>query len=97
LIALEGMAHCRPVIGCSVGGIRETIVDGQTGLLVPPKSPECLAAAVDSLLADLELQKRLGLAGRRRCEEMFSLEAHTAAVVRQYEAVLEPQLAGVPA
>jgi glycosyltransferase involved in cell wall biosynthesis len=85
---LEAMAHARPVIGGDVGGIPEMVVDGETGLLVPPKSPRDLAAAIDRLLADPALANRLGAAARERCERLFSLEAHVAAVVRQYETVL---------
>ena len=98
---LEAMAHSRPVIGGNVGGIPEMVVDGQTGLLVPPKSPRDLAAAIDRLLADPPLRARLGAAARERCERLFSLEAHVAAVVRQYEIVLQQrqaaELAEVPA
>jgi glycosyltransferase involved in cell wall biosynthesis len=85
---LEAMAHARPVIGGDVGGIPEMVSAGQTGLLVPPKSPRDLAAAIDRLLADLPMRNRLGAGARERCERLFSLEAHVAAVVRQYEAVL---------
>jgi glycosyltransferase involved in cell wall biosynthesis len=97
LVALEGMAHAVPVIGTAVGGIVETIVPEETGLLVPPKSPRDLAAAIDRLLADPALRDQLGTAARERCERLFSLEAHVAAVVRQYEAVLSRQCAEVPA
>ena len=48
-----------------------------------------LAAAIDRLLSDPPLRARLGAAARQRCERMFSLEAHVAAVARQYEVVLE--------
>ena len=85
---LEAMAHARPVIGGDVGGIPEMVADGQTGLLVPPKSPRDLAAAIDRLLGDEPLRARLAAAARQRCERLFSLETHVAAVVRQYEAVL---------
>jgi glycosyltransferase involved in cell wall biosynthesis len=94
---LEAMAYARPVIGGNVGGIPEMIVGEQTGLLVPPKSPRELAAAIDRLLADPQLAARMGAAARQRCEEMFSLEAHVNAVVRQYEIVLSRETAAVPA
>ena len=94
---LEAMAYARPVIGASVGGIPEMIVGEQTGLLVPPKSPRELAAAIDRLLSDPSLATRMGAAARQRCEEMFSLAAHVNAVVRQYEIVLSRQSAAVPA
>jgi glycosyltransferase involved in cell wall biosynthesis len=89
---LEAMAYARPVIGTRVGGIPEMVVDGETGLLVPPRDHEALAAAIERLLVDGELRERLGQAGRRRCEEMFSLERHTEEMVKQYEAAIEPAM-----
>jgi glycosyltransferase involved in cell wall biosynthesis len=94
---LEAMAHARPVIGGDVGGIPEMVVGEETGLLVPPKSPADLAAAIERLLLDEPLRERMGQAARQRCEELFSLEAHVAAVVRQYEIVLARKPAAVMA
>jgi glycosyltransferase involved in cell wall biosynthesis len=88
---LEAMAHARPVVGSRVGGIPEMIVDGQTGLLVPPKTPAALAAAIDELLSRPQWAAELGKAARQRCEQRFSLEAHVRAVVEQYERVLARQ------
>jgi glycosyltransferase involved in cell wall biosynthesis len=85
---LEAMAHARPVVGCRVGGIPEMVADGVTGILVPPHDPRNLAAAIDRLLGDVPLRERLGAAGRRRCEEQFSLQAHVDAVVDQYRTLL---------
>jgi glycosyltransferase involved in cell wall biosynthesis len=82
---LEGMAHGRAVIGCDVGGIPEMIEDGRTGVLVPPKCPAKLAEAIDRLLADPAMRNHLGAAARRRCEELFDIRAHVAAIRRQYE------------
>lgn len=85
---LEAMAFALPVVGTLVGGIPEMVLHDQTGLLVAPRTPESLAAAVRRLVLDAELRQRLGQQGRRRCEEMFSLEAHTRAVLEQYALVL---------
>jgi glycosyltransferase involved in cell wall biosynthesis len=92
---LEAMAHARAVIGCAVGGIPEMIVDGVTGLLVPPRDPASLACAIERLIADEDLRARLGAAARRRCEEMFSLSAHVDAVVAHYRAVLDQRSAAI--
>jgi glycosyltransferase involved in cell wall biosynthesis len=86
---LEAMAHALPVIGGNVGGIPEMVVDGRTGLLVPPRSPERLAEALERLIGDRELRELQGAAGRRRCEERFSLKAHALAVLEQYRHVLQ--------
>ncbi len=85
---LEAMSYALPVLGSTAGGIPEMIVDGQTGLLVPPRAPEKLSAALARLIADAELRRCLGTQGRQRCEIVFSLQAHTEAVLVQYRQVL---------
>ena len=92
---LEAMAHARPVIGGDVGGIPEMVLDGETGLLVPPKSPDQLAQALQQLLAEPELRQLMGQAARRRCEEMFSLDAHVQAVLAEYQIILQHSSTGV--
>ena len=93
---LEAMAYALPVVGSRVGGIPEMIVDGETGLLVPPKSPGMLAAALGRLIGDRDLRRVLGKAGRRRCAERFGLKVHVRAVVAEYRrALVRPT--GVPA
>ncbi len=82
---LEAMSHGLPVIGAHVGGIPEMVIHEETGLLVPAKSPVPLAAAMERLLKDVSLRQSLGAAGRIRCETIFSLEAHTKAMLHQYE------------
>src|SRR5207244_379179 len=69
---LEAMAHGRPVVASSVGGLRDLVVDGETGLLVPPRDPVALRAGLDRLLADAELRPRLGAAARERARTEFS-------------------------
>lgn len=83
LTLLEAMAAGLPVVATDVGGNREVVADGQTGLLVPPSSPEALAKAILTLMADPEKSHRMGLAGRRRVEQEFSLEG----MVANYEKV----------
>lgn len=70
---LEAMALELPVIATSVGGVPEVVVPGQTGLLVPPRQPELLAEAVDGLVGDRTLRRRMGRAGRRRVVERFEI------------------------
>ncbi len=81
---LEAMAHALPVIGSAVGGIPEMIVHEETGLLVPACDPHALAAALGRLLADAPERRRQGARGRERCERLFGLPAHVAAVERAY-------------
>lgn len=87
---LEAMAASRPVVGSRVGGIPEMVVDRETGLLVPPRAPDALATALEAVVRDAELRERLGRAGRRRAETVFSLEAHGSRLREIYEGVLRP-------
>lgn len=63
---LEAQAAGVPVVATPVGGIRETVVDGETGLLVPPDDPPALAAAIVRLLDDRELARRLAAQAREQ-------------------------------
>jgi len=92
LVAAEAMALARPVVGTSVGGLVDVVVDGETGLLVPPGDPEALAAAVARLLRDPALASAMGEAGARRAEEHFTLER----MVRDHLALYEELAAGGP-
>lgn len=64
LVYLEAAAHGLPVVAHDVGGVAEAVVDGVTGLLVPPDRPAQLAAAFEKLIHDSALRKKLGAAGR---------------------------------
>ncbi|MFH1681981.1 MAG: glycosyltransferase [Candidatus Eisenbacteria bacterium] len=71
---MEGMACGIPTVNTDVGSIRDLVVDGETGLLVPPGDPREMARAFARILRDLDLARRMGAAGRRRIEELFTLE-----------------------
>ncbi len=70
---MEAMAMRLPVVVTDVGGVGE-LVDESVGRLVPPASPECIADAVEGLVADPDLGRKLGDAGRRRIEEAHGSE-----------------------
>ena len=70
--AAEASATGIPVVATRFGGIPEIVVDGQTGLLVPPSDPSALAAAIRRLAGDRDLRLALGQAGRARVESLFS-------------------------
>jgi glycosyltransferase involved in cell wall biosynthesis len=82
-IIIEGMAMKKPVIASNVGGIPEIIVDGQTGILVPPENAEALRQALESLLENRDMRKKMGIEGRKRVEQMFSIDKN----VRQTEQI----------
>uniref|UniRef100_UPI003B3BB6B3 glycosyltransferase family 4 protein n=1 Tax=Longimicrobium sp. TaxID=2029185 RepID=UPI003B3BB6B3 len=86
---LEAMALGLPVIGTRIAGVPEQIVDGETGLLVPPSDPAALADALETLLASEPLRRRMGSAARDRALELFSTAAYVAGVCREYDRVLD--------
>ncbi len=69
---LEAMAAGLPVVASRIAGNEELVVDGETGLLVPPEAPDALRAALRPLLEDAALRRSMGAAGRARVEEHFS-------------------------
>ena len=81
---LEAMAAGLPVVASAVGGVAELVLDGETGLLVPPADQAALAAALWRLVADAGLRRRLGDAGRARAETLFDLDAFRRAHVELY-------------
>jgi glycosyltransferase involved in cell wall biosynthesis len=84
----EAMAHGRPVVASAVGGLLDLVVDGETGVLVPPHDVYALRGALERLLADRSLRGRLGEAARERVREHFSWSAVTDATLRAYEEAL---------
>ncbi len=72
-VVLEAMACGTPVVASSVGGFPDMIVEGQSGMLVPPGDATALAGAIVSLLKDTQLREKMAAGARRRAEE-FSLE-----------------------
>jgi glycosyltransferase involved in cell wall biosynthesis len=85
---LEAMAHGRPVVATSVGGLLDLVVDGETGIVVPPRDPAALRSALERLLADPQLRRKLGAAGRDRARTHFSWETVTDATLAAYAEAL---------
>lgn len=82
-VLLEAMATARPVVSTRLSGIPEIVVDGETGLLVPPGDPEALAQALAAMLEQPEWAVALGGAGRRRAERQFDLRGNVAELHRR--------------
>jgi glycosyltransferase involved in cell wall biosynthesis len=85
---LEAMATGLPVVASNVGGVAEVVVDGGTGLLVPPGDAQSLATAIERLLEDPALCRRFGEAGRIRVAEHFDQAAVQQAHLDLYRRVL---------
>jgi len=88
LTLLEAMSAGKPIIATRVGGNPEVVIDGMTGLKVPAKDPEQMAAAMLKLLSNRDLAKQMGEAGRKRVEEYFSLEIMVNAYEKIYRKIL---------
>ena len=86
VVCAEAMAHARPVVASSVGGLLDLVADGETGIHVPPGDVGALRDALKSLLADRDLRHRLGEAGRERVRERFSWAAVTDSTIAAYGA-----------
>ena len=82
---LEAMASGRPVVATDIGGNREVVADGVTGLVVPPRDPAALAAATQALLADEGRARAFGEAGARRVRERYDRTAMIEATLAVYE------------
>jgi len=85
MAAIESQAMGVPVVASTVGGIPEVVVDGETGLLVPPDDPPALARALIRVLSDRELRQRLGRQGRAHVEANFDWSATVDRMVATYE------------
>lgn len=92
MVCLEAMGASRPVVASRVSAIPEIILDGETGVLVPPRDPAALAAAVVRLLNDPALARRMGQAGRRRLEDEFTVDAMVHRTAELYRSLLTPKV-----
>jgi len=84
-VILEAMASGRPVVSTRLAGVPELVVNGQTGLLVPPGDSAALAQALEQLLRVAELRLQFGNAGRERIEQHFRIEQTVAPLVKMLE------------
>ena len=79
-VTMEALSCAMPVVATDVCGIREVIIDGETGMLVPQRDPAALAAAVRRMLADRDAARRMAENGRQRVLHMFDSQANIQAL-----------------
>ncbi|NIN68386.1 MAG: glycosyltransferase [Anaerolineae bacterium] len=91
---LEAMAAGKPVVATRVGSVPEMVVDGVTGYLVPPRSPEAMAHQMLHLLADGELRAEMGAAGRQRVNMRFTTKRMVAETEQLLEEVTRNRASG---
>ena len=88
LVPIEAAAMARPVVATSVDGTCEVVIDGVTGLLIPPAEPEPLARAIIDLLTNPAKCRRLGQSAQTRAHEQFSLHRQIEETASLYEQLL---------
>lgn len=86
--ALEASAMRLPVIASDVHGLPDVVLDGETGILVPPAEPEAIAQAIAGLAGDAEMRRRLGDAGRAFVERQYRWDDNARLMERLYEAMI---------
>jgi len=89
---LEAASCGRPMVATDVPGCREICRDGETGLLVPPRDPEALADALETLVRDPSLREKLGRNARALVEREFSAEIVAEKTLKLYQIMLERRL-----
>ncbi|HET7624715.1 MAG TPA: glycosyltransferase, partial [Verrucomicrobiae bacterium] len=87
-VVMEAMAMGVPVIATNIGGSLDQVVEGKTGLLIPPGNPEALAEAIEKLMRDSELRKQMGIAAVARIETQFTLAEMTVKMEQLFEKVI---------
>ncbi len=86
---VAAMAVGLPVIGTNIGGTPETVVDGETGLLVPPNDHVALADAIVKLISSDELRSRMSHQAAKRARTLYSIKSYVDSVMKCYDELLK--------
>ena len=89
MVILEAMAAGKLIIATTVGGIPEVIEDGKTGLLVRAEDVESLRNVLESVVADVSLREKLGVAAKNRVKQLFSIETRMRQLISIYNDILQ--------
>jgi len=92
-VLLDAMAIGQAIVATRAGGIPEVVAHDQTGVLVPPRDADALAAAIVRLLGDADRRTALGVAGRERVRASFSVERMVQATLDAYGRLVDTPLA----
>lgn len=95
LVFLEAMAFARPVVAAHAGAVDEVVVDGETGLLIPPGNAEALGSAIARLISEPGTRQKLGKAGQRRVMEHFLFPQFVQRLGEVLDAVMDSTLPGI--
>jgi glycosyltransferase involved in cell wall biosynthesis len=87
-VLIEAMAMNLPVVSTNCDGVLDIVIDGETGIQIPPRDARALANALMQLIHDEQLRRTLGESGRRRVEKIFDLKRRTETMERLYAWVL---------
>lgn len=93
-VSLEAMAMARPVIATNIGGLPESVKDGVTGLIVKEADADALCSAIEVMLKNRHLAKKMGLEGRRLVEDRFDIKTNIAETEKVYLELLEGRQVG---
>jgi D-inositol-3-phosphate glycosyltransferase len=96
IVPLEAMACGRPVVGAAVGGLLDTVVDGMTGVLVPPRRADLLAETLASLFSDPLRLEEMGLAAADRARARYGWDRVAEETARTYDQVVARRRTAVP-
>jgi glycosyltransferase involved in cell wall biosynthesis len=97
IVGLEALACGVPAIACDVGGVREWLHPGKTGLLVPPKNSQAIAEAAQTILQSSQLRETMGCNGMALIRSRFSPQGHVSALLNLYRQGCSPSRRAVEA
>ena len=92
MVVLEAMSRGMSIIATTVGGIPEVIESGKEGILISPENPKALAQAINDLLENEELQKKLRQAAYKKVREKYSIEAYSAIMLDFYSSLVNNEV-----
>lgn len=91
-VILEGMTLAKPVIATNMGGPKEIIEDGVSGILVPPEDPQALAGQIDFLLRNQKVRATIGINGLQRVNERFNINTLSVNMSNMYSEIFQEKV-----